>query len=238
MSGHSKWSTIKRKKGAADAKRGQIFTRHARMITLAAKQGGGNPEMNFALRLAIDNARNVNMPNDTIERAIKKGAGEGGADSVQSVVYEAYGPANVAFLIEGVTDNTNRTLTDVKQALTKNGGSLGQGGTVAWQFARRGVLSFPTSAKKDDLELALIEAGADEIEVQADMVVVYTAPDSLQEVQKALSEASVEVEDSEITMLPNDPVEVSEDDQRRVNQLVEALEEVDDVVSVTTTMSA
>ena len=238
MAGHSKWAQIKRKKAVTDAKRGQAFTRHARLITIAAKDGGGDPSKNFKLRLAIDNARKTNMPNDTIDRAVAKGTGEGDGAAITSAVYEAYGPAKSALLVEAVTDNTNRTLTDVQQALTKNDGTMGKSGSVAWQFSRKGYLTFPASARTDELELALIEAGTDEIEEQDGMLAAMCAPEAFADVKNALDTAGIAPDDEQISTMPNDAIDVSDEERERIDRLTEALEDIDDVVSVTTNVGS
>ncbi len=238
MSGHSKWAQIKRKKAVTDTKKGQAFTRLARAITISAKEGGGDPSGNIRLRLAIDTARRANMPHDNIDRAIKKGTGEGLDQAVVTVLYEAFGPAGSAFLIEAVTDNTNRTLGSVREVLASRGGRLGESGTVAWMFVRKGHVAFPVGAKSDELELALIEAGAEDLEEQEGLVYVSCPPEAFGAVQHVLVKASVALKEAEVYTVANTPVTVADEDRERVEALVELLEALDDVVAVTTNVEA
>lgn len=236
MSGHSKWSTIKRKKGAADAKRGALFTRLANGITVAAKQGGGDPEMNFALRLAIDKAREGNMPAANIDRAIKRGTGElGGEKPPEEITYEGYGPGGVALLIECLTDNRNRTVSAVRSTITKRGGSLGESGSVAYLFTTRGILSIPIGDNDpDEIELAAIEAGAAEVTREADTVEVETARDDFAAVREALSK-DYPVGSGELVPVAQASVPVTEAKvATSVVELMSELEELDDVVTVST----
>lgn len=233
MSGHSKWSTIKRKKGANDAKRGQIFTKMANLITVAARSGGGDPEMNFKLRLAIDRARAENMPADNIQRAVKKGTGEL-AEGVQleELKYEAYGPGGVALIVEAITDNKNRTLSEVKNALSDNGGRMGEMGSVAWMFDSKGVIRI-AGAGSDEMEMAAIEAGADDIEQQDEGLVITTAANKLSAVKDALTKVKVRVESADIELTPKDPLKVEDKDAlNKIEKLMEALDDLDDVNEV------
>jgi YebC/PmpR family DNA-binding regulatory protein len=236
MSGHSKWSTIKRKKGAADAKRGALFTRLANAITVAAKQGGGDPETNFALRLAMDKAREGNMPSANVDRAIKRGTGElAGQKPPEEIAYEGYGPGGVALLVQCLTDNKNRTVSEVRSTITKRGGSLGEAGSVAYLFTPRGVMSIPIKDQDpDQIELDAIEAGAEETAVEGDTVEIETAKDQFAAVRAALSE-KYEVSSSELTPVASATVPVT--DAAIANSVVELmaeLEELDDVVTVST----
>src|SRR5436190_7416066 len=191
MSGHSKWSTIKRAKGITDAKRGALFTKVAREISVAARLGGGDPDANYRLRLAIEKARTVNMPADNIKRTIDKATGGGEADQYEEIVYEGYGPGGVAILVEAQTDNKNRTAADVRALFTKAGGSLAGSGAVAWQFEPRGLITIPAKGQDpDDVALAAIDAGADDVDTSdSEMVEVYTTPAALENVRKALGTA-------------------------------------------------
>ena len=235
MSGHSKWSSIKHKKGAADAKRGQLFSKLSRAIIVAAKEGGPDPDGNLALQNAIEKARSYSMPKDNIERAIAKGSGaDADGSSYETVVYEGYGPEGVAVLVEAVTDNRNRTASDVRHAFTKHGGNLGTTGAVAWQFERRGVvLVAADGVDEDDLVLTAAEAGADDVELDGSSFVVTSPPESLTPVREALHAAGLAVESVELAMVPKTTVAVSDESTaRRIMNLVEGLEETEDVQDV------
>jgi YebC/PmpR family DNA-binding regulatory protein len=235
VSGHSKWSSIKHKKGAADAKRGQLFSKLSRAIIVAAKEGGPDPDGNLALQNAIEKARAYSMPKENIERAIAKGSGtDADASSFETVVYEGYGPEGVAVLVEAVTDNRNRTASDVRHAFTKHGGNLGTTGAVAWQFERRGVvLVSAPGADEDVLVLTAAEAGADDVELDGSSFVVTSAPESLTPVREALEEAGFAVESVELAMVPKTTVAVSDESTaRRIVRLVEGLEDTEDVQDV------
>src|SRR5919107_2012005 len=203
MSGHSKWSTIKRQKGANDAKRGALFTKVAREIIVAARAGGGDPDGNFRLRLAMEKARSVNMPADNIKRAIDRAAGAGEGEQFEEIVYEGYGPGGVAFLVEAATDNRNRTAAEVRAIFTKAGGQLAGSGAVAWQFEPRGLITIPSNGQdQDEVALTAIDAGADDVDTSSDEIVeVYTTPAGLEQVRKALEGAGVPVESAENTMI-------------------------------------
>lgn len=235
MSGHSKWHSIKHKKGAADAKRGKIFTMHSKLITIAAKEGGGDPEMNSALRSAIDNAKAANMPNTNIEKAVKRGTGElkDGAD-FSEVMYEGYGPAGIAVYIQALTDNKNRTVANVKSIFTKHGGNMGGAGSVAYLFHKKGyILVKADPSKYDDIELAAIDAGAEDIERGEDSVDIYTALNDLHTVKKALEDAGFQVESSELTYVPETTVAITDVDKaKKILKFMDALEEDDDVSNV------
>ena len=235
MSGHSKWSTIKHKKGAADAKRGKLFSKLSRAIMVAAKEGGSDPGSNLALQNAIEKARSYSMPKDNIERAIAKGAGEGtdGA-AFEIVVYEGYGPEGVAVLVEALTDNRNRTASDVRHLFTKFGGNLGATGAVAWQFERRGVvLVSADDVDEDELVLAAADAGADDVERDGSTFVVSSAPEELTTVRAALEAAGLELESVGLSMIPKITVAIADESTaKQVVRLVEGLEDNDDVQDV------
>jgi YebC/PmpR family DNA-binding regulatory protein len=237
MSGHSKWSTIKRQKGANDAKRGALFTKVTREIMIAARQGGGDPDANYRLRLAVDKARRppINMPADNIKRAIDRATGGGEAETFEEIVYEGYGPGGVAILVEAQTDNRNRTASDVRSLFTKAGGQLAGSGAVAWQFEPRGVITIPADGHDaDELALTAIDAGADDVDTSgAEVVEVYTSPHDLEQVRQALDAAGVAVESAESTMVAKNTVEVDEQRARQNLRLVESLEDLDDVQRVT-----
>ncbi len=234
MSGHSKWSQIKRQKGANDAKRGAIFTKIAREITIAAREGGGDPDANYRLRLAMEKARSENMPADNIKRAIEKAAGGNAAEQYEEMVYEGYGPGGVAILVEAATDNKNRTAADVRAMFTKSGGQLAGGGAVAWQFEQRGVIVVsPNGLSADDIALAAIDAGADDVDTESDPLEVYTDPTNLEPLRVALEGSGAKVETAEVTMQPKTPIEVDEHVARQNLRLMEALEDLDDVQRVT-----
>ncbi|HEY5488904.1 MAG TPA: YebC/PmpR family DNA-binding transcriptional regulator [Candidatus Limnocylindrales bacterium] len=234
MSGHSKWSQIKRQKGANDAKRGAVFTKLGREITIAARQGGGDPDANYRLRLAMDKARAENMPADNIKRAIEKATGGSAAEQYEEMVYEGYGPGGVAILVEAATDNRNRTAADVRAMFTKNGGQLAGAGAVAWQFEPRGVVAIARDGKNpDDIALAAIDAGADDVDTDSDPVEVITDPTSLEAVRKTLESAGMPIDSAEVTMHAKTPIEVDGHVARQNLRLIEALEDLDDVQRVT-----
>ena len=235
MSGHSKWSSIKHKKGAADAKRGKLFSKLSRAIIVAAKEGGPDPAGNLALQNAIEKAKSYSMPKDNIERAIAKGSGaEADAQQFETVVYEGYGPEGVAVLVEALTDNRNRTASEVRHLFTKHGGNLGATGTVAWQFERRGVLLVPADGvSEDELVLAAADAGADDVELDGSTYEVSCAPEGLSAVREALEAAGLEVDSAELSMVPRSTVVVSEESAaKRIVRLIDGLEEQDDVQDV------
>ena len=235
MSGHSKWSSIKHKKGAADAKRGKLFSKLSRAIIVAAREGGPDPGTNLALQNAIEKARSYSMPKDNIERAIAKG---GGADAegsgYETVVYEGYGPEGVAVLVEALTDNRNRTASEVRHLFTKNGGNLGATGTVAWQFDRRGVLLVPVDGvDEEDLVLTAADAGADDVELDGSTYQVFCSPESLTAVREAFEAVGLGVESAELSMVPKSTVVIVEESTaKRVVRLIDGLEEQDDVQDV------
>ncbi|HXI79916.1 MAG TPA: YebC/PmpR family DNA-binding transcriptional regulator [Verrucomicrobiae bacterium] len=235
MSGHSKWSTIKRQKGVTDAKRGALFTKVAREISVAARQGGGDPDANYRLRLAVEKARSVNMPSDNIKRTIEKATGGGEADQFEEIVYEGYGPGGVAVLVEAATDNRNRTAAEVRSIFTKTGGQLAGSGAVAWQFEPRGLIAVTRGAQidPDEVELAAIDAGAEDVESDDVTIEIYTSPGELEAVRKALEGAGVPVDSAENTMVAKQTVELDSNKARQALRLVELLEDLDDVQRVT-----
>ena len=234
MSGHSKWHSIKHKKAAADAKRGASFTKIANLISIAAKQGGGDPEMNFSLRLAVSKAKAANMPAANIERAIKKGTGDNGGVVYEEITYEAYGPGGVAIVIETATDNRNRTGTDVRTAVTKHGGSMGTAGSVLFQFDRKGVIEVNQKSGEDADEamLNIIEAGADDIEDIDGSFVVYTAANQLDAVRKKLVADGYQVTKAELQYIPQSTVEVDAKAAGQLMRITDTLEDLDDVTNV------
>ena len=234
MSGHSKWSQIKRQKGANDAKRGAVFTKLGREITIAARQGGGDPDANYRLRLAMDNARAANMPADNIKRAIDKAAGGTAAEQYEEITYEGYGPGGVALLVEAATDNKNRTAADVRAMFTKAGGQLAGAGAVAWQFEPRGVVVITLDGHDaDEVALTAIDAGADDVDTDGDPIEVTTDPTRLEELRKSLEGAGMPIESAEVMMHAKTPIEVDAHVARQNLRLIELLEDLDDVQRVT-----
>jgi YebC/PmpR family DNA-binding regulatory protein len=234
MSGHSKWSQIKRQKGANDAKRGAVFTKVARDIAIAARAGGGDPDGNFKLRLAIEKARAVNMPADNIKRAIERGAGGGETEQFEEIVYEGYGPGGVAIIVEAATDNKNRTAADVRAIFTKHGGQLAGSGAVAWQFEQRGVIAIPVGRlDADEIALMAIDAGAEDVDAEGDPLEVYTPATELEAVRRSLESAGVKIESAELTMQAKNTIEVDAAKARANLRLIEHLEDHDDVQRVT-----
>ncbi|MEX1252971.1 MAG: YebC/PmpR family DNA-binding transcriptional regulator [Dehalococcoidia bacterium] len=234
MSGHSKWSQIKRQKGVADAKRAQVFTRLGRELTIAAKHGGPDPEGNPRLRLAIDHAREANMPKETIERAIKRGTGhEAGSVELQEIVYEGYSPGGAAILVEALTDNRNRTAAEVRNTFAKAGGNLGESGSVAWIFDMRGLINVDANgADPDELGLLAIDSGADDVKVDGTSVEIYTAPDQLEAVRRALAAGGIAVASSELVQLPKTTVSLEARQAEQVLRLLDRLDDLDDVQRV------
>ncbi len=233
MSGHSKWSTIKHKKAATDAKRGKIFTRLAREITLAAREGGGNPDVNFSLRLAVDKAKSANMPKDNIERAIKRGTGELKGEELSEVTYEGYAPNGVALLLQVVTDNKNRAVANVRRIITRQGGTLADAGAVAWQFDRKGYIGIaPDGVDQDTLFEVAVEAGAEDVVFGDDLIEVYAELENFQAVRQALQEAGIHFETAELAMIPKTTMQLGEKETLQVMGVIEALEELDDVQQV------
>jgi YebC/PmpR family DNA-binding regulatory protein len=233
MSGHSKWSQIKRQKGVNDVKRGAVFTKMGREISVAARAGGGDPDGNFRLRLAVERARAINMPLDTIKRAIEKATGGGEGEQFEEITYEGYGPGGVAIVIEAATDNKNRTAAEVRSILTKAGGALAGSGSVAWQFELRGVITLGPGGDPDELTLVAIDAGADDVDATGEQVEVYTKPHDLEAVRRSLESAGIKIDSAEMTMNPKNTVELDESKARQALRLVELLEDQDDVQRVT-----
>ncbi len=235
MAGHNKWSKIKRKKAANDAKTGAVYTKIIREITVAARDGGGNPDFNPRLRLAIDTAKSANMPNENVERAIKKGTGELEGVSYEELTYEGYGPNGVALFIEALTDNPNRTVADLRYVLGRNNGSLGTSGSVAWQFDRKGMIYVEAGRYEEDavLEAALM-AGAEDVRREDDEYVVTTEVGSFHEVQDGMKEAGVEFSQAELTMVPQNEMAVGGAEAEKLLKLLDALDELDDVQKVHT----
>lgn len=237
MSGHSKWAQIKRKKGAADVKKGAMFTRVGRELAIAAREGGGDPDSNFALRLAIEKARTANMPKDNIERAIKRGTGElneGG--QLEEVMYEGYGPGGTALLVQVLTDNRNRAASEVRHIFTRGGGNLAQTNAVAWMFEKKGVIAIEGVKKPDDLALELIDAGADDVRVDGTLVEAYCAPEQLKAFREALEKRKLAFTSAELARIAKTPAQVSDDQAVQTMKLMEALEEHDDVQKVYTNL--
>jgi YebC/PmpR family DNA-binding regulatory protein len=233
MAGHSKWSQIKRKKAAEDNKRGKLFGRLIREITVAAREGGGDPDGNPWLRTAIDNAKAANMPKDNIEKAILRGTGELPGASYEEVTYEAYGPGGVAILIQAVTDNTNRTVADIRRLLERHGGHLGSSGSVAWNFERKGQILIDASRYDEEVALeAALEAGAEDLQREGDAYVVTTDPTSFHAVQEWLRGSGIEIPEARLAMLPKTTVHVEGREAEKLVALLEVLEDQDDVQSV------
>ncbi len=231
MSGHSKWHSIKHKKGAADAKRGKVFTKMAAEIAIAA-QDGADPAMNFKLRLAIQKAKAANVPAANIERAIAKGSGQSGGAKLEELLYEGYGPAGVAIMVKALSDNRNRTSPEVKSTFSKHGGTMGGQGSVAYLFEKKGVIICKAEADKDEMSLMAIEAGADDIDDSGEQLIVYTQPNKLEEVRDALGEGNVE--SAEVKQEPSQTIVVDDEGKAKtLLNLMEALDDLDDVVEVT-----
>ncbi len=233
MSGHSKWSTIKRKKGANDAKRGKIFTRLGREITIAARHGG-DPEANFALRLAVERARAANMPKENIDRAIKRGSGEDKEGVVfDEIMYEAYAPHGIAVIVSVATDNRNRTLAEIKHVLNKYGGTMAEPGSVSWQFAQKGYIAVASGQKSyDDLFLLAAEAGADDVVDDPETIEIYTPRDQLQAVEEALRSSGVNIDEAKLEWVAKTPIDLDTTSAVKVMNVVEQMEEMDDVQAV------
>ena len=233
MSGHSKWSTIKHQKGAADAKRGVLFTKLSRDIALAVRDGGGvDPDMNFKLRLALDRAKSNNMPQDSITRAIKRGSGEGSdGESLEQVTYEGYGPGGGAILLQAVTTNRNRTAAEVRSAFNRGGGNLGESGCVAWNFELRGVVTIDIDDEEraEELGLLAIDAGAEDIEVDEGVLEIYSPIENLQDVQKTIESEGVALRSAEMSMVPKATIALGDREAEQTLRLLDALEDLDDV---------
>ncbi|MEO0124239.1 MAG: YebC/PmpR family DNA-binding transcriptional regulator [candidate division WOR-3 bacterium] len=234
MSGHSKWAKIKRKKAGADAARGRLFTKLIREITIAARHGGGDPNANPRLRTAIDEARAANMPNENIERAIKRGTGQlNDGQALEEVVYEGYGPNGVALLIEAVTDNRNRTTSEIKHILSRHNGSLGTQGSVAWQFQTRGIITVDAKKYDEDTVLSLaLDGGALDVKNEDDNYQIITTPETFHKIKEIFKNNNIEILSSEITKIPQNTIPLNEKDAEKVLKLFEALDELDDVQHV------
>ncbi|MGI6368217.1 MAG: YebC/PmpR family DNA-binding transcriptional regulator [Anaerolineae bacterium] len=234
MSGHSKWASIKRQKGVNDAKRGQLFTKLGREIAIASREGGPDPEMNFRLRLVLDKAKQANMPKENIDRAIRRGAGDGddGAQ-MEEQIYEGYGPHGTAIILEAVTDNRNRTVSEVRHAFSRYGGNLGSDGSVAWMFSHKGVITVaPGKNDPDEVALVAIDAGAEDVELEDDGITVYTERSDFRAVQEALMELGCEVSDAQLSWIPQSQVTLADNEAMTILKLMEALEDLDDVQEV------
>jgi YebC/PmpR family DNA-binding regulatory protein len=233
MSGHSKWSKIKRQKGVSDIKKGQLFTKLGRELMVAVREGGTDPERNFRLRLAIQKCRDNNMPRDNVMSAIRKASGEAGGSALSETSFEGYGPSGAAILIQALTDNRNRTLQEVRSVFSRGGGSLAEAGGVAWLFEAKGVITVETGhLNPEDIALSAIDAGADDVEVGKDSLEVYTQPSMLEPVRKALEQNKVTISSAELSMIPKTTLELGEDEALKVLKLLDRLEEMDDVQRV------
>ena len=233
MSGHSKWSSIKHQKGVTDARRGQLFTKLTREIIVVVREGGSNPEANFRLRLAIQRARDNNMPLDNIERAIKRGSGQLEGASLVEMVLEGYGPNGVAILVQALSDNRNRTLQDVRNIFTRHGGNLGESGCVAWLFDSRGLITVETNAQDaEELALEAIDAGAEDVRIESNYIEVYTKPEELEKVREALGQKNIPIASAELSMVPKTIVELEEKAALQTLKLLDKLEELDEVQHV------
>ena len=233
MSGHSKWSTIKRKKGAADAKRGKIFTKLIKELTIAAREGGGDPTGNPRLRLAIDNAKAANMPADNIERAIKKATGELEGTTISELTYEGYGPGGIAILVEVATDNKNRTVAEVRHLFSKHGGNMGESGSVAWMFEKKGIITLPKQGKSEEdiLETAL-NAGAEDMRTEEDFFEIQTDIESFETVRKALVDEELTIENASLQWIAKNTINIGGENAEKLLKLIEGLEDSDDVQNV------
>jgi YebC/PmpR family DNA-binding regulatory protein len=232
MSGHSKWSTIKRKKGANDAKRGQLFTKMAREIQIAAREGA-DPEFNLRLRLAIDKAKSANMPKDNIERAVRRGAGLEKGDELEEIAYEGYGPGGVALYIEVLTDNRNRAVAEVRHVLSRSNGSMGESGSVAWQFEARGYIAVLMDGHdQDEIFMVALEAGADDVQFGDELAEIYTEPTDLKAAREVFEREGFSIESAEMTYLPKTPLQMDDKTTRSAMNLIESLEDLDDVTNV------
>ena len=234
MSGHNKWSSIKRKKGVADTKRGQVFTKIGREITMAARDGGGDPDGNVTLRLLIAKARAANMPKDNIERSIKRGTGELEGAQLEDMTYEAYGPHGSALIIQALSDNRNRTIAELRATFSRHNGRMGETGSVSWMFDHKGVIELNAAGDPDELALELIDMGADDVKVDGKSIEVFTAPADLQKVQQQLEAKKIPFESAELQMVPKTPLELGPAETASTMRLIEVLEELDDVQHVYT----
>jgi len=238
MSGHSKWATIKHQKGVADARRGQLFTKLTREIIVAVKQSGGDAETNFRLRLAIQKAREANMPMDNIQRAVKRGSGETDGAALVEMVLEGYGPGGAAILVQALSDNRNRTVQEVRNLFTRSGGNMGESGCVAWLFEQKGLISID-AGDKDPEELAMqaIDAGAEDVKIEGTSIEIYTKTNDYMQVRETLTQAGLEIESSEVTMIPQTTIDLDEKQAHQNLKLLNKLEELDDVQTVSSNIN-
>jgi YebC/PmpR family DNA-binding regulatory protein len=233
MSGHSKWSSIKHQKGVADARRGQLFTKLTREIIVAVRQGGSDPETNYRLRLAVQKARDNNMPMDNIERAIKRGSGDTEGGSLVEMVLEGYGPSGAAILVEALTDNRNRTLQEVRSLFTRHGGNMGEGGSVAWLFDQKGVIRVDTGdLDSEELALQAIDAGAEDVNMEDSQIEIYTSLEMLETVRKALEQNDIPIASAELSMIPKTMIQLEDKPALQTLKLLDKLEELDEVQHV------
>ncbi|MDP6651455.1 MAG: YebC/PmpR family DNA-binding transcriptional regulator [Gammaproteobacteria bacterium] len=233
MSGHSKWSSIKHQKGAADAKRGQLFTKLTREITIAAREGGGSPDTNFRLRLAVQKARDSNMPLDNIERSIRRGTGDLEGVTLSEITFEGYGPSGVAILVQAVTDNRNRTLQETRNIFNRGGGNLSENGSVAWLFVSKGAITVETGdLNADEVTLLAIDVGAEDVTIESDHVEIFTKPDELEAVRAALEQQGIPINSAELCLSPKTTVELDEKPALQILKLLNKLEELDEVQCV------
>jgi YebC/PmpR family DNA-binding regulatory protein len=236
MAGHSKWANIKHKKSKADAQKGKVFTKISKEIIIAAKEGGGDPAGNFRLKLAVQKAKEANMPNDNIERAIKRGTGEiDGGNNFEEIVYEGYGPAGVAVMLDIMTDNRNRTASEIRYLFSRNGGSLGETGCVAWMFDKKGYLLIDrteTPVDEDELMMVALDLGADDVKTDDDSIEIFTEPSDLSEVKQGLEEMGYVFSVAEVSMIPQNTIELNNEQAKQMLKLMEALEDQDDVQNV------
>lgn len=234
MAGHSKWSNIKHRKAKQDQERGRIFSRHSKEITMAARHGGGDPDTNFRLRLAIDAARENNMPNDNIDRAIKKGIGALGGENLEEVVYEGYGPSGVAVMVNTLTDNRNRTAGEIRFMFSKSGGNLGTDGCVAWMFDRVGLIlaENPNEISEDDVLMKALELGAEDVGFEEEGIEIFTKPEDLEPVEKGILELGLKIVHAEVALQAQNTIDLDEESQQKLENLLSALEDNDDVQNV------
>jgi len=233
MSGHSHWAGIKQRKGVNDAKRAKIFTKLAKPIVIAAREGGGNPDTNFKLRMAMKKAQEFNMPKDNIDKAVKKGTGEMSGAEIVEIIYEAKGPGNIMMLIKTSTDNKNRTVSEIKSILTKAGGKFGESGSSMWNFEQVGAIAIDLTGKDaDELEMLAIEAGANDTKIEENNLIIFTAPQDLQKVQNNLEEKNIKISESTLTFIPKSTVEIDANTQESYDKLLETLDDQEDVEEI------